>query len=309
MTNYFIDTHCHLNFKVFRPRWEAVVARASEAGVRQMIVVGTKLKTSARAIDLAQQHSALWAAVGLHPHHVWDYLVKAQQQAKITGQTLDELMEIVADEVIEQLATLAKQPKVVAMGEIGLDYHFYEQTVYENKVVTTEYQRWQRHFFIKQLRLASELGLPIIFHQREAVDEMLAVISECTHYLVDRPVVFHCCEPDSRLLDWVLAHEQAYLGVDGDVTYDRAKQVFIRQVPLTKLVLETDAPYITPEPARSLFATQRETLPYHQRVCEPGHLVLIAQAVAELHQVSLSQVAAQTTANACALFGDDLVVA
>lgn len=297
-----IDTHCHLNFKVFRPRLRAVMARAREAGVEQMIVVGTKLKTSARAVHLAQEYLELFASIGIHPHHVWEYLSKAKQQANVTGQPLSELLDLAIDQTISSLLKLTQSTKVIAIGEIGLDYHFYEQTIYQDKELTAEYQLWQERFLVKQAELAHQLGLPMIIHQREAVTDILFLFNKHAYLFEKTRLVLHCCEPDQQLLDWVLAEQNRYLGVDGDVTFDSIKQNFIKQVPLTKLLLETDAPYITPEPDRSLFATQRNKLPYHQRVCEPRHVAVIAQAVAELHQVSLSKVAEQTTNNARLLF-------
>lgn len=301
MSSMLVDTHCHLNFKVFRSRVGQVVERAREAGVEQMIVVGTKLKSSARAVKLAQEHPELFAAVGIHPHHVWEYLTKAQSQVAVTGEDLEQLLPTVLDEVVSALSELLSDPHAVAVGEIGLDYHWYEQTLYENKAVTDVYKQWQRAFFVKQVELANQFDRAIVVHNREAVTDLLDLLNKHAYLFDSTRVVLHCCEPDQRLLDWVLAGSQRWLGVDGDVTFDQIKQGFIKAVPLEKLVLETDAPYITPEPDRSKFQQDKST-PYHQRVCEPRHVAVIAQAVADLHGVSINHVAEQTTQNARALF-------
>lgn len=297
-----IDTHCHLNFKVFRPRLGAVVTRAREVGVEQIVVVGTNLKTSARAIKIAGQQDNLWATIGVHPHHVWDYLVKAEQQSCITGEHIDQLLDVVLEEVQLKLNELIGRSQVRAIGEIGLDYHFYEQTQYENKSVTDTYKQWQRAFLGMQAKLAVENDKAVVIHNREAVTDLLEWLEQNQSIFTSTRAVLHCCEPDLRLLEWVLAGENRWLGVDGDVTFDQKKREFIAQVPLNRLVLETDAPYMTPEPDRSLFAQQKDQKPYYERVCEPRHVAVIAEAVAEIMGVSVEAISQVTTKNARELF-------
>lgn len=297
-----IDTHCHLNFKVFRPRLGAVVTRAREVGVEQIVVVGTNLKTSARAIKIAGQQDNLWATIGVHPHHVWDYLVKAEQQSCITGEHIDQLLDVVLEEVQLKLNELIGRSQVRAIGEIGLDYHFYEQTQYENKSVTDTYKQWQRAFLGMQAKLAVENDKAVVIHNREAVTDLLEWLEQNQSIFTSTRAVLHCCEPDLRLLEWVLAGENRWLGVDGDVTFDQKKREFIAQVPLNRLVLETDAPYMTPEPDRSLFAQQKDQKPYYERVCEPRHVAVIAEAIAEIMGVSVEEISQVTTKNARELF-------
>lgn len=297
-----IDTHCHLNFKVFRPRVGAVVERARAAGVEQMVVVGTNLKTSARAVKLAGEYEEIWATMGVHPHHVWEYLVKAQQQSRVTGEEVEQLLDVVLEEVRLKLEEIIDQPKVVAIGEIGLDYHFYEQTQYKNKQVTEVYKSWQKAFLGMQAKLSLEHDKAIVIHNREAVSDLLEWLDLKQAIVANTRVALHCCEADERLLNWVLAGEKRWLGVDGDVTFDQKKREFIAQVPIERLVLETDAPYITPEPDRSEFAKQKDQVPYYLRVCEPRHVVVIAQAVAEIKGLSVEEIARVTTENAERLF-------
>lgn len=296
-----IDTHCHLNFKVFRSQLPAVLERAQKVGVEQMVVVGSQLKNSKRAVEQAQAHEAIFAAVGVHPHHVWDYLEKAKVQAKIAGQSLESVMNEIMEIVATELTNLVQQPKVVAVGEIGLDYHQFEQTQYEDKVITPEYQLWQERFLLLQAKIANDSNKAIIIHSREAVGELLSLLNKHAYLFKNQKVVFHCCETDERLLTFALENHY-FIGVDGDVTFDLSKQEFIKQVPLKSLVLETDSPYITPEPDKSYFAEHKAELSYKDRVCEPRHVAVIAQKVAELKQVPLGEVVNQTTNNAQKLF-------
>lgn len=297
-----IDTHCHLNFKVFRSQVDEVLDRAQEAGVEQVVVVGSQLKNSKRAVAQGQEHEAIFAAVGVHPHHVWEYLEKAQSQARIAGESVEEVLETVLELVKTELTELVQQPKVVAVGEIGLDYHGYEQTQYQDKALTADYQLWQQRFFLLQAQIASEQGKAIIIHNREAIEDLLPLLTKHAYLFQNNRVVFHCCEPEPRMLATALEH-QFFIGVDGDVTFDQQKQAYIQQVPLERLVLETDAPYITPEPDKSYFAAHKSELSYKERVCEPRHVAVIAAKVAELKQVDVAAVAAATTANAKQLFG------
>lgn len=296
-----IDTHCHLNFKVFRSRVPEVLERAAEAGVEQVVVVGSQLKNSKRAAQQAAEHEAIFAAVGVHPHHVWDYLEKAQSQAKIAHESLETIQTSILDELSTELTQLVAQPKVVAVGEVGLDYHGYEQTQYQDKQLSDSYKAWQADFFIAQAKVAAEAGKALIIHNREAIDDLLPLIAKHAYLFGEQRVVLHCCEPEQRLLDLAQAHK-FYIGVDGDVTFDQAKQAFIQAVPLDLLVLETDAPYITPEPDKSYFAEHKAELSYKERVCEPRHVSVIAAQVAKLKNCTIAEVEAATTRNAQALF-------
>ena len=252
-------------------------------------------------MEQAQAYEAIFAEVGVHPHHVWEYLEKAKTQAKIAGQSLETVMNEVMGLVATELIDLVRQPKVVAVGEIGLDYHQFEQTQYDDKVITPEYQLWQERFFLLQAKIASNANKAIIIHNREAVDDMLALLTKYAYLFQNNQIVFHCCEAEPKLLAHAVKHHY-FLGVDGDVTFDQAKQAFIKQVPLENLVLETDSPYITPEPDKSYFTEHKAELSYKDRVCEPRHVVVIANKVAELKNVSVEEVANQTTKNAQQLF-------
>jgi len=294
-----VDTHCHTNFKIFKSKVAEVIDRAHQARVDQLVVVGSDLKNSRLAVRQAKQFDEIKAAVGVHPHHVWRFLEKARQQSRLTGEELDELKLSILDEVKQQLIDLIKDNpnQVVAIGEVGFDRHFYEKTQYETLEITDQYMSWQRAFFLMQAELAHDYDLALIIHNREAVDDLLEAFSTRNDLILPQKTVFHCCEPSKKLFDFAQKH-QFFIGVDGDVTYDVAKQEFIQKVPLEMLVLETDSPYLLPEPERS----QKQGLRFRERAAEPKHVRVVAEFVANLKAVSLDQVAATTTANAKKLF-------
>ena len=294
-----IDTHCHTNFKIFKSQVAQVVARAHEAGVDRLIVVGSDLKNSRLAVRQAKAHPEIKAAVGVHPHHVWRFLEKAKSQVQVTGELLEDLKLKVVETVREQLAELVKSSpqEVVAVGEAGFDRHFYEKTQYETLEITQEYLSWQQAFFIMQAELARDHDLALIIHNREAVEDLLKVFAKRPDLILPQKTVFHCCEPDERLLEFAKKHH-FFIGVDGDVTYDPKKSKFIRQVPLEMLVLETDSPYLLPEPERS----QKQGLRFRDRAAEPRHVAVIAKFLAQLKQLKLAKIKEQTTFNASLLF-------
>jgi len=257
-----VDSHCHLDLPQFDADRDAVIARMAESGVRYAVNPGVDLPSSRAAVALAlRQRECIYAAVGIHPHE---------------AKTLDA----VALKELEQLAT---SPRVVAVGEIGLDYY---RDLSPRDV--------QRRAFVAQLELAAELDLPVIVHDREAHDDVLALLSDWHSTLDIRRStlgVLHSFSGDVAMAEQVVALG-FFIGVSGPVTYrnaDRLRDV-VRAVPLDRLLIETDAPYLTPLPRRG----QRN---------EPAYVSIVAQAVADVRGVTLEQVAAQTTANACVLFG------
>jgi TatD DNase family protein len=253
-----VDSHCHLDSPQFDADREAVIGRSVESGVTRVVNPGVDVPSSRAAVALAQQHESIYAAVGIHPHD---------------AKTLDA-------DALEELKRLARSPKVVAIGEIGLDYY---RDLSPRDV--------QRRAFEIQLELAAKLGLPVIVHDRNAHDDVLIILRDWHSTLAARVGALHSFSGDVSLAERALAMG-FFIGVSGPVTYknaDRLRQV-VRAVPLERLLVETDAPYLTPQPRRG----QRN---------EPGYVCLVAQAVADVRGLTLEQVAAQTTANACVLFG------
>jgi len=275
MPNFF-DTHCHLNFSRFKKNVDEVVRAATEAGVKSIVIPGTDIPSSQKAIELAQKYASegldMWAAVGIHPHHVFEHKDGSHE--------------------LEELEKLLQEDRVVAIGEIGLDKHQYEATKYEEYHVDDMFIEKQKALFRAQFKLGKKYGKSIIMHNREAKAELLPIVRELWDSSLKGKVVLHCCEPDLELLK--LAKELGlYLGVDGDLTYWAEKQEFIKAVPLEMLVIETDAPFLLPEPLKS-----QKMYPN-----VPANVVLVAEKVAELKGETVERVAEVTTANARLLFG------
>lgn len=256
-----VDTHLHLDFHQFDDDRDAVVDRATEAGVTQMITIGTDLPSSRAAVALAERYPGVFAAVGVHPNDGadWD-----------------------ASETPAALRALAAHPKVVAIGEIGLDY-YWERVPHDH----------QARVFRAQLELAAELDLPVVIHDRDAHADLMTILRRWVSDATPRRrrAVLHFFSGDRSMADEALALG-FFLGVDGPVTYKNASelQALVAGLPLDRLLIETDAPFLTPQPFRG-------------RRNEPAYVVEVARKVAELQGRSLGEVARQTTHNAQVLFG------
>ena len=271
------DTHCHLNFKAFLGKEKQVIAAAKKAGVNLIVVPGTDIKTSKKAIELAEKFSEIYAAVGIHPHH----LFKISQKAK----------KIKIDEYLSPIKNLINHPKVVALGEVGLDHHLYQKTKYKNYQINNDFIELQKIFFVKQIELAVKYKKTLIIHNRLAKNDLLLILKSYRSLINKINLVFHCCEPDEELLDFALKNH-VYIGVDGDITYDRKKQTFVKKIPLELLVLETDSPFLLPEPLR-----RQKLYPN-----EPKNLPLITQFIARLIKMPVEKLVQQTIENGQKLF-------
>lgn len=251
-----IDTHCHLQDKRFAGDLEAVLDRAQEAGVAYALVVGSDLATSREACELAQKYPQLFAIVGVHPHDSKD----------ADRATFDEIRK------------LATQERVVALGEMGLDYHY-----------DFSPRKIQQRVFRYQIGLARELGLPIVIHDREAHADTMAILKEEKAEEVGG--VLHCYSGS-----WEMARECIkmgfYISIAGPVTFANAKKLVqvVENLPLEHLLVETDAPYLTPVPHRG-------------KRNEPAYVRHVAEAIARIKGIAVEEVEEQTTANAIKLFG------
>jgi len=258
------DTHCHLDFASFSEDRLEVLERAWEAGLTHILNPGIDLSSSLAAVQLAETHPGLFAAVGVHPND---------------ARTWDET-------TLERLAGLARHPKVVAIGEIGLDY-------YRDRAPAG----LQQEVFLAQLNLAERVGLPVIIHSRQAIQDTLRLLGEWHARLVtngsplkERPGVLHSFE--GTLQDALIAARYNFIvGIGGPVTFRNAAQKhdLVSGLPINQLVLETDAPFLTPHP-------------YRGRRNEPAHVRLVAEAVAALQNQPFSTVAEVTSENAARLF-------
>ncbi len=257
-----IDSHAHVHFPHFDDDREAVIERAQEAGLSAILEVGTSLPSSQAAVALAEQYDFVYAAVGVHPHDA----------------------KTVKPAVLDRLRRLARHPKVVAVGEIGLDYY----RDYSPRPV-------QRRVFADQLALAGELELPVVIHSREAHDDVMAALREWTgssgERAEERVGVLHSYSAGPERLEEVL-ELGFFVGLSGPVTFPRAERLraVAATVPLEWLVVETDCPYLTPEPHRG----QRN---------EPAYVQYVVAAVARARGTAVETVAQATADNARRLFG------
>lgn len=284
MNTTFIDTHCHLNFKRFNKTKEQVISDSQNKGVAQFVVPGTDIFTSQKAVELTLQSKSIYAAVGIHPHHIFNYI-----DQKDNGNT--QIEELITTD-LQSLEGLIDNEKVVAVGEIGLDTYQYEETKYAQYTISSDLLALQKDLLKKQMELALKYKKSIILHNRETKKELLNLLDLIWNESMGFRTVFHCCEADEELLDYATKHN-IYIGIDGDVTYGGEKEAFAKKVPLGLLVLETDSPYILPEPLRT-----QKLYPN-----TPANIPLIAQCIAGLKGISLEEVARVTTENAKKLFG------
>jgi TatD DNase family protein len=256
-----IDTHCHLNFKAFKNNLPEVVKQAVANEVKKIIVPGADLDSSLKAVELTKQYKNIFAAVGIHPIH-------AKKVVKKFGFR----------KIKQKLLKLTAYKKVVAIGECGLDYLYFPDD-----------KNLQKKLFSLQIDLAYQLKLPLIFHNRKASEDLLKMVKNSKKQV--KKAVFHCFQGDNRLLDWVITND-FFVGINGIVTYDKNMQAVVKQTPLKNIVLETDAPYLLPEPLKSkkLFPNQ------------PKNVKIVADWIAKIKGDSFLNVKNQTTLNAVQLF-------
>ncbi len=264
---HLTDSHAHLNFSQFDADRDAVIERAREAGLVAIVNIGTDLASSRAAVALAEQYDFIYAAVGVHPHDA----------RTVTPRVLDEL------------SALARHPQVVAVGEIGLDY-------YRDRSPRPV----QRYVFANQLALAAEMELPVVIHSRDgncrAHDDVMAILQDWTSSLPVGGIeggrgVLHSYSGGPERLEEVL-EMGFYVGISGPVTFPKAEQLraVAAVVPLERLLVETDCPYLTPVPHRG-------------RRNEPAYVRYVVEAVAQARDVPVKTVAQATADNARRLFG------
>ncbi len=248
------DTHAHMDDRAFGEDREALLSRLPGEGIAFLMNPGCSLSSSLAAVELAKQYDYIYAAVGSHP------------------DAADEVNE----EVLEAYRRLcAENPKVKAIGEIGLDYHYEDIP-----------RDIQKRAFRAQMGLAQELGLPVIVHEREAHEDGMKIVEE----FPDVTGVFHCYSGSMEMAKWLIARGW-YIGFGGVLTFKNArKAVEVAEfIPLERIVLETDCPYMAPEPFRG-------------RRNDPGKLYRVAERLAELRGMTVEEVQAVTLENGKALY-------
>lgn len=255
MSIILVDTHAHLDFDVYDSDRDETIQRAFDSGVKAILTIGIDVATSKKAVLLAEKYDGIYATAGIHPN----------DSARATAKTVSE---------IEALCRLGR---VVAIGEIGLDYFRDHSPPVQ-----------QKQIFNMHLDLAEKLNLPVIIHLRAAETDMMQILRQrkSSHYCG----VFHCFSGDTNLARELMALG-FFISFTGNITYKNSKATeVLKQVPLTRLLTETDSPFMAPVPHRG----QRN---------EPGFVHKVAEKIANVHAVSIKEVAATTRQNAEKLFG------
>ena len=255
MINKFVDSHAHLDDNRFNQDRDAIINALYENNVEMVLNPGADLKTSKKAVEIAEKYPFVYAAVGCHPHD--------------TKYMNDETMNIFKE--------LAKSKRVVAIGEIGLDYY------YDNSD-----RDIQRKWFREQIRLAKELDLPYIVHDRDAHEDLLKIMKE-EHYDGTRGIL-HCYSGSVEMSKEFLKLG-FYISLAGPVTFKKARvpKMVAKDTPFDRLLIETDAPYLTPEPFRG-------------KKNEPKYVKYVAEEIAKIRNISVNEVAIKTMENFKTLF-------
>ena len=249
------DTHVHLNADQYNEDLEEVIARAQEAGVTNMVVVGFDRPTITRAMELVEQYEFLYACVGWHPVDAID----------------------MTDEDLLWIEELASHRKVVAIGEMGLDYHWDKSP-----------KDIQKEVFRKQIRLAKKVKLPIVIHNREATADIVDILKEEGAEEVGG--IMHCFSGSAEVAKECVKMN-FYISLGGPVTFKNARKPkeVAAEIPLDKLLIETDCPYLAPHP-------------YRGKRNEPGYVKLVAEEIAKIKELTFEEVADATTRNAKKVF-------
>ncbi len=243
-----IDTHTHINKDQFADDREQAIQRAHEAGIAWFVEIGIDLADSEAVLQLADKHAGIYCAIGVHPHDAKSWT--AEHYAR--------------------LKELAKHPKVVAIGEMGLDYHY-----------DFSPREVQAQVFRAQINLAQELNLPIIIHDRDAHEDVMQILTEQDA----RNVLLHCFSGDLRMAEWGLARGYT-IAFGGSLTFKKSDRPDILvKMPLDRVVLETDCPYLAP-------------VPFRGKRNEPAYVAHVAQKMAEVCHRPLDEIAKITTDNA-----------
>jgi len=247
-----VDSHCHLNYEDFKNDFEDILVRAKNAGVETLLTINTKLREAPDLISIAEYYPHIWASIGVHPHEV----------------------ELEGIPSVGQLVHFAQHPKVIGLGETGLDYF------YEHSRRDLQHQSFRNH-----IRASKETGLPLIIHSRMAEEDTLKILDEEKIQDSPQPGVIHCFSGTKEFAMEALK-KGFYISISGIVTFKKAEDLraIVQAIPVNRLLVETDAPYLAP-------------IPFRGKRNEPAYVVHTAQQVADLKNMSLVEVAKITTQN------------
>ncbi len=285
-----IDTHAHVNFKDFKEDGDKVVRRALDNGV-WMINVGAQYSTSKRAVEYANKYKeGVYAIVGLHPIHVLEGGREKNWKGEIEEREYEELDE-------KKYLKLLEDPKVVGVGEIGLDYGDIDKKVpTQGRDPERSRREKQKEALVRQLEMAQQMGKPIVFHCRKAYDDLIEILTMFNLGCASCPMVcapglkgvVHCfmgrLSQAKKIIEMGL-----HISFNGLITYARDYDKVIREIPLDKILIETDCPYLAPEPNRN-------------KRNEPAYVKYVAEKIAEIKGIKFEEVAKQTTKNSRELF-------
>ena len=256
-----VDVHCHLNLHAFDNDYDEAANRALAAGVRIIVNTGTSIPSSKKAVELAHKYDNMYAIVGVHPHHA----DKADRQFE------DEIQK----DWLENLKRLAKEKKVIGIGETGLDYHYYES----NGIVD---KKQQADAFRKQIELSIELDLPLQIHNRQAGEDIISTLKKYQTRFQDPPGMFHCFAGSREVLKKAL-DMGFYIGFDGNITYkgiapgeEVSLSELAKATPIDRILVETDAPFLTPAPLRG-------------KRNEPRNVIIVGEYLARMKGVSYDE--------------------
>lgn len=274
------DNHAHYNDEKFNDDKDEIIKKIYESGVTKFICAGYSLESSKKALDIAEKYDFIYTTAGISPNDIPGNI----QDEDLEGKTEEEKQELftksmeIVDNQLEKIEDLAKNKKVVAIGEIGLDYYWNKN----NKEI-------QKQVFIKQIELANKLNMPIVIHTREAVMDTLDILKNIKPTV--KPGVFHCCPLNIELVKEALKLG-FYISFAGPVTFKNSKNAkdVVEIVPLDRILIETDSPYLAPEPVRGTRNDSR-------------NVRFIAEKIAEFKNVDVEIIARCSYENAVRVFG------
>ena len=266
------DSHAHYNDEKFSEDKREILKQIYESGVTKLLCAGYSLKSSEKAVDIANNYDYIYASVGISPNDIW-----TSEEIKETYKNKSIDFSQLLEQQLKQIRDLAENQRVVAIGEIGLDYYWNKENKGDQKLA-----------FCKQIELANELNLPIIIHTRDAIYDTLDILKNKIFPI--KKGVFHCCPLNLDLIREGIKLG-FYISFAGPITFKNSKNAdeAIKLVPLDQILIETDSPYLAPEPKRGTRNDSR-------------NVIYMAEKIAKVKQLPLEEIATATYQNACNVF-------
>jgi len=292
-----IDIHTHLYFPDYDADRKETIERAFSAGIRHMISVSTSPEDHGKALEVSTMDERIFAAVGLHPHWFDEQYRKndsgysVRDRGEYTNAPLTEIRDRFSEQLDEIRTLVSSNPKIVAIGECGLDYFSHT-----GEILTDERKAWQKEGFVAQIRLAQEINLPMIIHCRDAYEDLLEIIGQ---YGGETIFVIHCYMGDTEVTRKFLTLPNVYFSFTGNITYPVKKALeetendireTVKLVPLERMFMETDCPFLAPVPHRG-------------KRNEPSFVVKVAKKIAEIKGCSIASVSESVEENRKTVFG------